>query len=167
MQHENLENNSDNVSTGDVCSTGISGSGDSVPCNSDDVTDPRIKPGIPVEDIGVDEFQATALGLLKSEADYKASKAAEIAEAEAYDDQTELRVQTKALLSRVLMTLSAVKSLGDVVNKSYGKYMLLGMEEEAAKIRDLNSNIHFNALYEKLEECKARAYLLSVELQSI
>lgn len=128
---------------------------------------PNLKPGIPVEDIGVTESQAAALGLLKSEADYHASKAAEIAEAEAYNHMHHLYAATSQLTKEVDLSLAAIKTLGEVVNQSYGKFMLLGMAAESEQLRNLNSNIHFNAIIENLEECKARAYLLSVELQSL
>lgn len=129
---------------------------------------PNLKPGVPVEEIpGLDEDKARELGLLKSQDDYQSEVEKQISEAEAYDYSSKLSSSTGDLLSSISESLGNLQVAGAVMNNSYGKFMTLGMETEAEFMRSVQANVHFEALNKLLQEAKARAILLNVELSSL
>lgn len=165
--------NDENIQSGSVgsndsgTSTAVVTGNDSVNSGCVAVVNPNLKPGVPVEDIGVTQEQAALLGLLKSEADYKAEEAAKIAQLEAMDHSYMLDEATDNLVQSVRASLAAAINLGDVTNQVYGKFMHLGMASQSEALRNLNSNVHFNKMIELLEQVKAHSILLRVEMSDI
>lgn len=170
MSDENISNSavSGDVDVGSVSLSGDTGTGDTGDTGNSEQLDPRLKPGVPVEEIpGLDEAKARELGLLKSDEDYKRERSAEVHAAEEFDHQGELQISTTDLVASIRESLALVHSVATAVNQSYGKFTLLGMQEEADAIIGLQGNLHFNAIIESLQEAKARAILLNVELSDL
>lgn len=174
MNHENFESSgvSGDCDVGsvsnsvDTASSGSIDSGNSAELSQE--SDSRLKPEVPVEEIpGLSEDRARELGLLKSEDDYQHEVDKQIAEAEAYDHAAALSESTGDLLSDINSSLVSLQVLGQAMNKSYGKFMGLGMETEAEFLVSVQANVHFEALNKLLQEAKARAILLNVELSSL
>lgn len=178
MNHENFEDSgvSGDCDVGSVDNSMDTASGSPIDSgNSAELTPvgveklykahPNLKPGVQVEEIpGLSEYRARELGLLKSETDYQHEVDKQIAEAESYDHSAALSESTGDLLSDINSSLASLQVLGQAMNKSYGKFMGLGMETEAEFMVSVQANVHFEALNKLLQEAKARAILLNVEL---